>query len=157
MSAQSNATARLIGWMVLNNGAKIGIAAFGKNTGANGGGLRNQNADNTSKMITGYKEKSEYVGKNGVTSTVYLMDCMEGMKQLQSNENILAVVDPPYGIGYDGAKQTSGSHGGRKAHKFKGWDTVIPTKEYFDELKRVSKNQIIWGELYFSFCMFSNI
>lgn len=60
----------------------------------------------------------------------------------------LAIVDPPYGIGYDGAKKTSGSHGGRKAHEFKGWDSEIPTKEYFDELFRVSKNQIIWGANY---------
>jgi len=52
----------------------------------------------------------------------------------------LAVVDPPYGIGYDGANQTSGSHGGRKGHKFKGWDNEIPKIEYFTELFRVSKN-----------------
>jgi site-specific DNA-methyltransferase (adenine-specific) len=37
----------------------------------------------------------------------------------------------------------------RKAHKFKGWDSSIPEKEYFDELFRVSKNQIIWGGNYF--------
>ena len=62
----------------------------------------------------------------------------------------LAIVDPPYGIGYDGAKKTSGSHGGRKAHDFKGWDSSIPSKEYFDELFRVSKNQVIWGANYFT-------
>ena len=62
----------------------------------------------------------------------------------------LAIVDPPYGIGYDGANSSSGSHGGRKAHKWKGWDSSIPSEEYFKELFRVSKNQIIWGANYFT-------
>ena len=84
----------------------------------------------------------------GALSTVYLMDCIEGMKQYPDKYFDLACVDPPYGIGYDGAKKTSGSHGGRKAHDFKGWDSKIPDKEYFDELYRVSKNQIIWGANY---------
>ena len=137
--------------MVLSNVAKIGIAAFGKLTGANGGGLRKVNADNTSKMITGYKEKSEYVGKNGITSSVYLMDCMEGMKQLEGNENILAVVDPPYGLG---TKTTDGGSKRNSQTKFmsdirrSNWDSVTPSVEYFNELKRVSKNQIIWGGNY---------
>ena len=61
----------------------------------------------------------------------------------------LAIVDPPYGIGYDGAKKTSGSHGGRKAHDFKCWDSKRPNKKYWDELFRISKNQIIWGGNYF--------
>jgi site-specific DNA-methyltransferase (adenine-specific) len=75
---------------------------------------------------------------------------MELMKRYPDNYFDLAIVDPPYGIGYDGAKKTSGSHGGRKAHKFKGWDSSIPEKEYFEELMRVSKNQIIWGANYFT-------
>jgi len=87
------------------------------------------------------------VGRSAL-STVYLMDCIEGMKQFPDKFFDLAIVDPPYGIGYDGAKQTSGSHGGRKAHEFKGWDSKIPDKIYFDELYRVSKNQIIWGANY---------
>ena len=81
-------------------------------------------------------------------SEVFLMDCMEWMKRFEDDHFDLAVVDPPYGIGYDGAKQTSGSHGGRKAHVFKGWDSNIPKEEYFNELYRVSKNQIIWGANY---------
>jgi len=81
---------------------------------------------------------------------LYNMDCMEAMKDMPDNAYDLAIVDPPYGIGYDGAKQTSGSHGGRKAHKFKGWDTKIPSNKYFEELFRVSKNQIIWGANYFT-------
>ena len=79
---------------------------------------------------------------------LYNADCMDVMKTFSDKQFDLAIVDPPYGIGYDGAKQTSGSHGGRKAHEFKGWDTNIPTEEYFKELYRVSKNQIIWGANY---------
>lgn len=82
--------------------------------------------------------------------SIYNCDCMELLKQTPDNYYSLALVDPPYGIGYDGAKKTSGSHGGRKAHDFKGWDSAIPEKEYFDELFRVSKNQIIWGANYFT-------
>jgi len=81
-------------------------------------------------------------------SQTFNEDCMELMARYPDKHFDLAVVDPPYGIGYDGAKQTSGSHGGRKAHDFKGWDTNTPSKEYFDELYRVSKNQIIWGANY---------
>ena len=81
-------------------------------------------------------------------SEVLNMDCIEYMKQFPDKHFDLAIVDPPYGIGYDGAKKTSGSHGGRKAHDFKGWDSKTPNKEYFDELYRVSKNQIIWGANY---------
>jgi len=75
-------------------------------------------------------------------------DCMDLMKEYPDKYFDLAIVDPPYGIGYDGANQTSGSHGGRKAHKFKGWDTQVPDENYFNELYRVSKNQIIWGANY---------
>ena len=82
------------------------------------------------------------------SSEVYLEDCVTALKRFNDNHFDLAIVDPPYGIGYDGAKKTSGSHGGRKAHDFKGWDSKIPDKEYFDELYRVSKNQIIWGANY---------
>lgn len=77
-------------------------------------------------------------------------DCMELMKRTPDKYFDLAIVDPPYGIGYDGAKKTSGSHGGRKAHEFKGWDSKIPEKLYFDELYRISQNQIIWGANYFT-------
>jgi site-specific DNA-methyltransferase (adenine-specific) len=75
-------------------------------------------------------------------------DNMLLMARYPDNYFDLAIVDPPYGIGYDGANKTSGSHGGRKAHVFKGWDKSTPQKEYFNELFRVSKNQIIWGANY---------
>ena len=80
-------------------------------------------------------------------------DCMEYMATLKDNEFDLAVVDPPYGINYSGQKlfisNTNTKHN-RKYHKDKGWDSKRPSKEYFDELRRVSKNQIIWGGNYFA-------
>lgn len=60
----------------------------------------------------------------------------------------LAIVDPPYGIGMDGRKQSTSSHGGKNQYDFKGWDKSIPDEKYFSELFRVSTNQIIWGANY---------
>lgn len=78
------------------------------------------------------------------------MDCMEGMRQFPDKFFDLAIVDPPYGIGRDGSAKTTSKHGGRKAHKFKGWDKSTPDDKYFNELFRVSKDQIIWGANYFT-------
>jgi site-specific DNA-methyltransferase (adenine-specific) len=77
-------------------------------------------------------------------------DCMEGLKWFPDKFFELAIVDPPYGIGRDGSVRTTSKHGGRKAHAFKGWDNTTPDQKYFDELFRVSKNQIIWGANYFT-------
>jgi len=82
-------------------------------------------------------------------SEVYNEDCMIGMARYPDKFFDLAIVDPPYGIGKSGQKKTTGGHGGRKAHIDRGWDSVRPNKNYFDELKRVSKNQIIWGANYY--------
>jgi site-specific DNA-methyltransferase (adenine-specific) len=62
----------------------------------------------------------------------------------------LAIVDPPYGIGFDGSRKSTSKNGGRKEYEFKGWDNEIPNKKYFTELFRVSKNQVIWGANYFT-------
>jgi len=67
---------------------------------------------------------------------------MELMKRFPDNHFDLAIVDPPYGIGIS-------SNPIRQQHAKKEWDNNIPTKDYFDELFRVSKNQIIWGGNYF--------
>lgn len=64
------------------------------------------------------------------------------MKRYSDKYFDLAIVDPPYGIGI--SKDTV-----RHIHKKKDWDNEIPSKQYFDELFRVSKNQIIWGGNYF--------
>jgi len=63
----------------------------------------------------------------------------------------LAIVDPPYGIARAGQEETftKNPKHKRKAHKQKDWDNAIPTREYFDELQRISKNQIVWGANYF--------
>jgi site-specific DNA-methyltransferase (adenine-specific) len=67
---------------------------------------------------------------------------MDIMKQYPDKYFDLAVVDPPYGIGISGNPV-------RQQHKRKTWDNSIPDKEYFNELFRVSKNQIVWGGNYF--------
>ena len=74
---------------------------------------------------------------------------MELMSRYEDNHFDLAIVDPPYGIG-EGKKtiRTRKKHNNKIVHKDKDWDNSIPNKEYFNELKRVSKNQIIWGANY---------
>lgn len=69
-------------------------------------------------------------------------DCMNVMARYPDKYFDLACVDPPYGIGIS-------LNPVRQQHDKKTWDKAIPDKEYFDELKRVSKNQIIWGGNYF--------
>jgi site-specific DNA-methyltransferase (adenine-specific) len=66
----------------------------------------------------------------------------------------LSIVDPPYGIGFGAFNRTNKASDGTriKADKYKNsdWDNGIPTEEYFKELFRVSKNQIVWGGNYFN-------
>jgi len=75
-------------------------------------------------------------------------DNMQLMARYPDNHFDLAIVDPPYGIGAD--NMTMGSGKNKKFKKGKTWDNLTPKKEYFKELKRVSKNQIIWGGNYFT-------
>ena len=82
----------------------------------------------------------------------YNADCMQGMKEFPDNYFDLAIVDPPYGIGIDGQKMQicKNPKHTRKLHVKKNWDSAgIPNKQYFEEIERVSKNQIIWGGNYF--------
>jgi site-specific DNA-methyltransferase (adenine-specific) len=69
-------------------------------------------------------------------------DNMELMARYEDNYFDLAIVDPPYGIGVTKNKRLNNN-----SHN--DWDNEIPSVEYFTELKRVSKNQIIWGGNYF--------
>ncbi len=71
-------------------------------------------------------------------------DNMDLMSRYEDNYFDLAIVDPPYGIGANKEKE----HNGWKSYGLKEWDNEIPSKEYFEELKRVSKNQIVWGGNY---------
>ena len=83
-------------------------------------------------------------------------DNMELMKRYPDNYFDLALVDPPYGIDFSGHDQIIGKKGNdkgfssKKLYDIKEWDKDRPTIEYFSELKRVSKNQIIWGGNYFA-------
>lgn len=81
-------------------------------------------------------------------SIVYNEDCMAVMARYPDKWFDLAVVDPPYGIG--ASEMTMGSGKNKKYSKGKKWDNETPSKEYFSELFRVSKNQIIWGGNYFN-------
>lgn len=81
----------------------------------------------------------------------YNVDCMELMAQVPDKFFDLAVVDPPYGINENGEK--NGTRGklalAQKYTSFHGHDKAPPTSKYFDELRRVSKNQIIFGANHF--------
>ena len=81
---------------------------------------------------------------------LYNADCMEVMKTFKDKQFDLAIVDPPYGIGMDKTHfKTKSSNSKPTDYNAKDWDRAIPNKEYFAELIRVSKNQIIWGGNYF--------
>jgi site-specific DNA-methyltransferase (adenine-specific) len=74
--------------------------------------------------------------------TMLHQDCMDYMAGCKDKAFELAIVDPPYGIGIS-------ENPVRQAHDVKKWDSAIPQYEYFVELTRVTKNQIIWGGNYF--------
>lgn len=80
------------------------------------------------------------------TSIVYNTDCMEAMRRMPDKFFDLAVVDPPYEIGAVNMKRGNSVI---KPDKDRHWDDEIPTGEYFEQLFRVSKNQVIWGGNYF--------
>lgn len=79
-------------------------------------------------------------------SNVYNEDCMDYMRNIPDKFFDLAIVDPPYGIGEDWKKRNKG-------YKFKDTsykNSPIKDASYFDELKRISKDQIIWGYNYYT-------
>ena len=85
-----------------------------------------------------------------MVSQVFNEDCMAVMARYPDKYFDLAVVDPPYGIGEDGGSNHSrGKIAKAKIYTSKNWDKEPPNKMYFDELIRVSKNQIIWGANHF--------
>ena len=109
-------------------------------------------------------KKIKYIGfkdeyhTNGIN--LYNGDCMDLLRQTPDKYYSLAIVDPPYGIGADKpstkpeyVRQKNGKMLFVETNKYKhkDWDNLPPTKEYFDELKRVSKNQIVWGVNYFDY------
>ena len=91
-----------------------------------------------------------------IISEVYNMDCVAGMREYPDKYFDLAIVDPPYGINAD--VKNNGKNSDRhektslakiKTYKKTNWDNAIPNEDYFEELKRVSKRQIIWGANFF--------
>ena len=80
---------------------------------------------------------------------LYQGDCMEAMESMDDNQYDLAIVDPPYGIEIN---NSIGRRKGNKKSNYKkiNWDNKPPDYIYFEQLKRVSKNQIIWGGNYFA-------
>lgn len=96
-------------------------------------------------------------------SETFNIDCMEYMRTVPDKYFDLAVVDPPYGDAWvahtspyqqiqdqrGGVSRTGGTWAAKYGKKIIAWD-IAPEKEYFDELFRISRNQIIWGGNYFS-------
>jgi site-specific DNA-methyltransferase (adenine-specific) len=81
-------------------------------------------------------------------SEVYNMDCMEGMAKYPDKYFDLAIVDPPYGIDWMNQIKNTNIKKNWKKYEIKNWDNKIPNENYFNELFRISNNQIIWGGNY---------
>lgn len=79
---------------------------------------------------------------------MYLGDCKTVLPTLQRVQAV--VTDPPYGIGRDGQKRSTGGHGGRKAYGFKGWDRERPSAEVFQMILGAADVHLIWGGNYFA-------
>ncbi len=92
---------------------------------------------------------SEYA--DSTMNQILNIDCLEHMRKVPDNYYDLILTDPPYGIG-----ASNSSLGLRKEHKHKrtwdkkAWDMKVPSSEIFEEIFRISKNQIIWGGNYFN-------
>ena len=89
---------------------------------------------------------------------VFNMDCMLGMAETPDKYYELAIVDPPYGVGTFSRVSNSGAYkkpyeGNKVSYEYASdskWNNDIPSQEYFNELKRVSLRQIIWGANYYN-------
>ena len=80
--------------------------------------------------------------------TIYNGDCREIVPELGKFD--LLLTDPPYGIGVDGQKFSTSTHGGRKAYEFLGWDKCRPDKSLIDMILESADKHIIWGGNYFA-------
>ena len=89
-----------------------------------------------------------------IISEVYNMDCLAGMREYPDKHFDLAIVDPPYG-NIDAIGLTDNKKNGKQATKRKGYklfENISPENEYYIELERISKNQIIWGGNFLGLC-----
>ena len=102
---------------------------------------RNTEAPNDAKPVL----PAGAVSKDGIS--LIHGDCLQALKSYGDNYFDVAIVDPPYGIGFSSKKQSNFGKGGIN-HEYKGWDEEIPKAEYWEQLFRVSKNQIVWGANY---------
>ena len=105
-----------------------------------------------SKMTSADIRSSAWLGSVSVTNE----DCMALMRRYPDKHFDLAIVDPPYGIGMGARKGTTLKNGNKKGFRdqsnlyaVKQWDNATPSAEYWAELFRVSRNQIVWGGNYF--------
>jgi site-specific DNA-methyltransferase (adenine-specific) len=100
--------------------------------------------------------KKQYQFYENEFGILFNMDNMEFMKNISDKYFELSICDIPYGLNIDGQKENvcNNPKHNRKKHEFKKWDNKIPDKEYFNELNRISKNQIIFGANYC--CKFLN-
>jgi len=95
-------------------------------------------------------------GKEIELNQAFNMDCLEFMKDLPDKCIDLVLTDPPYGINFDGNTTVKGKGGkadtfsDKQHHIKKAWDSCTPESIVFDEMQRISKNQIIWGGNYFT-------
>jgi len=94
-----------------------------------------------------------HLQKADVTSSaVYMEDCVIGMKRYPDKFFNLAIVDVPYTDEYKNMQNLNTDMKGKQAkvgkYHYNSLSNAKPTKEYWDELKRVSKNQIVWGANY---------
>ena len=87
---------------------------------------------------------------------LYNADCLPAMRVMKDNHFSLAIIDPQYGIGMDNQyvrvkpnRPNTYIRNGESQYKKGEWDDAPPPPEYFEQLFRVSKNQIIWGANYF--------
>lgn len=87
-------------------------------------------------------------GTNWPLNTSYHGDCLDFMRRLPDKCIDLVLTDPPYGI--DVTKMNMGGRKTVKPDKTKDWDTETPTSEFWENVFRISENQIVWGGNYFS-------
>jgi hypothetical protein len=88
---------------------------------------------------------SPYYERGGIT--IYNGDCRVIAPQLGHFD--LLLTDPPYGIGRDGSKKSTGSHGGRKAYDYLNWDHLPPDRWVLEMLLSKADKHIVWGGNYF--------
>jgi len=105
-------------------------------------------------LVWGVASANIYSLGNEMRANIQLfnMDCMVAMKEMKDKQFDLAIVDPPYGINISEDLYKRGKSCKKNGYREwgnKDWDKFKPNEEYFKELFRISRNQIIWGGNYF--------